>query len=234
MTICGIGEVAQTETNRFIFAMNTFIPESGRIPFVLRLAIRITEKVTGQRMLPARLLSWYPKAAIGSGALESFTAHGRNHTEKRLLRLVRLQTAFAISCPFCIDMNASEFEGHGVSRQEFEALRAGFPDGFPESLSVRETTALEYAHLISATPLNFPSAFVSRLTAEFSEREIVMLAATAAQVNYWGRLIQSLGIPPVGFTDECLISRGSDGAVEMTGKVPSNEEVRGDAGIRDV
>jgi alkylhydroperoxidase family enzyme len=170
------------------------------------MAIRIAEKVTGQRMLPARLLSWYPKAAIGSGALESFTAHGRSVTEKRLLRLVRLQTAFAISCPFCIDMNAFEFASHGVSRQEFEAMSAGFPDGFPDSLSVRERTALEYANLISATPLNFPPDFVVRLTAEFSEREIVMLAATASQVNYWGRLIQSLGIPPAGFTEECQIS----------------------------
>ncbi len=160
-------------------------------------------------MMPARLLSWYPKAAIGSGALESFTAHGRNDVEKRLLRLVRLQTAFAISCPFCIDMNAFDFEGHGVSRQEFEAMRAGFPDGFPVSLSGRETTALQYARLISATPLNFPPDFVSRLNEEFSEREIVMLAATASQVNYWGRLIQSLGIPPAGFTEECQISRGS-------------------------
>jgi alkylhydroperoxidase family enzyme len=212
--------------------MNTFIPEPGRIPFVLRMAIWIAEKVTGQRMLPARLLSWYPKAAIGSGALESFTAHGRNHMEKRLLRLVRLQTAFAISCPFCIDMNAFRFEGQGVSREEFEALSAGFPDGFPESLSVRETTGLEFANLISATPLNFPLAFVARLTTEFSEREIVMLAATASQVNYWGRLIQSLGIPPAGFTDECQLSR--DAAVKMTGKVPSKEEARGDVGISDV
>ena len=189
--------------------MNAFIPEPARAPFVLRVAIRIAEKFTGQRMLPARLLSWYPRAAIGSGALESFTAHGRNEAEKRLLRLVRLQTAFAISCPFCIDMNAFELAGHGVSRQEFEALRDGFPDGFPKSLSLRETTALEYARLISATPLNFPLEFIARLNAEFSEREIVMLAATASQVNYWGRLIQSLGIPPAGFTEECQISRGS-------------------------
>lgn len=183
--------------------MNPIIPEPQRISILLRLAIQIAQMVTGKRMLPARILSWFPRAAIGSGLLESMAAHGRNDQEKRLLRLVRLQTAFSVSCPFCIDMNAFEFEGHGVSRPEFEALRAGFPDGYPESISSRERAALEYSQLISATPLEFPPDFIAKLKAEFSEREIVMLAATASQVNYWGRLIQSLGIPPAGFSAEC-------------------------------
>ena len=37
-----------------------------------------------------------------------------------------------------------------------------------------------------------------RLRDSFSEREIVALAATSAQVNYWARLIQGLGCPPEG------------------------------------
>lgn len=36
-------------------------------------------------------------------------------------------------------------------------------------------------------------------------REIVILASTAAQVNYWARLIQALGIPPAGFSEQCDI-----------------------------
>src|SRR5687768_12226434 len=135
-------------------------------------------------MLPARLLSWFPKAAIGSACLESLTAHGRSLQEKRLLRLVRLQTAFTVSCPFCVDMNAFEYEKHGISISEFEALQNGFPEGYPPTLSSRERVALEYARLISATPLAFPSDFIDDLTSEFSEREIVMIAATASQVNY--------------------------------------------------
>jgi alkylhydroperoxidase family enzyme len=41
------------------------------------------------------------------------------------------------------------------------------------------------------------------LKQHFTEREIVILASTAAQVNYWARLIQALGIPPAGFSDHC-------------------------------
>jgi alkylhydroperoxidase family enzyme len=66
------------------------------------------------------------------------------------------------------------------------------------TLSAPERLAVEYARLASATPLSFPPEFVARLTAEFSEREIVVLASTAAQVNYWARLIQALGAPPEG------------------------------------
>jgi alkylhydroperoxidase family enzyme len=158
-------------------------------------------------MLPARLLSWFPKAAIGSACLESLTAHGRTTEERRLLRLVRLQTAFIVSCPFCVDMNAFEYEKHGISESEFEALQNGFPHGYPLTLSSRERVALEYSRLTSATPLAFPSDFIDDLRSEFSEREIVMIAATASQVNYWARLIQSLGIPPAGFTEECQLAQ---------------------------
>jgi len=39
----------------------------------------------------------------------------------------------------------------------------------------------------------------------FTEREIVILASTVAQVNYWARLIQGLGAPPEGFSDKCKL-----------------------------
>jgi alkylhydroperoxidase family enzyme len=46
--------------------------------------------------------------------------------------------------------------------------------------------------------LAFTPEFGRRLTAAFGEREIVMLATTAAQVNLWARTIQALGCPPQG------------------------------------
>ncbi|MFO7624619.1 MAG: hypothetical protein R6V73_09730 [Anaerolineales bacterium] len=43
---------------------------------------------------------------------------------------------------------------------------------------------------------------MSKLKESFSEREIVILATTAAQVNYWTRLIQALGCPPEGYSGQ--------------------------------
>lgn len=185
--------------------MTAFIHQPKRIPYYLRIGIWIAEKMTGKEMLPARLLAWQPKVAVGSGVLESLTAHGRNFEEKRLLRLVRLQAAFAVACPFCVDMNTFELEKHGVTTEEFTALQTNFQNGYPSSISNREKIALEYARLISATPLYFPPEFTEKLKTEFAEREIVLLATTVSQVNYWARLVQSFGIPPAGFSYNCLL-----------------------------
>ena len=205
--------------------MSAFIAPPKRIPPWLRLGIWVSEKITARRMLPGRLLAWYPKAALGSGVLEALVAHGGGRLDEgldaRLLKLVRLQASYAVNCPFCIDMNGYQAGARGITPQEVAAMRAlaahmqaspptsAFvlsphtgPADSPEllsSFSARERLALEYTCLVSATPLNFPPAFISLLKQHFTAREIVILASTAAQVNYWARLIQALGIPPVGY-----------------------------------
>ena len=73
------------------------------------------------------------------------------------------------------------------------------------TFSKKEKLAIEYARYISRSPLAFPDEFINELKNNFKEREIVILASTAAQVNYWARLIQALGIPPAGFSDQCRI-----------------------------
>ena len=103
--------------------MNAFIEPPRKISILLRLGIWVSEKITGRMMLPARILAWYPKVAIGSGVLESLVAH------------------------------------------------------------------------------KFLPDFIDQIKANFDEREIVILASTAAQVNYWARLIQALGIPPAGYSE---------------------------------
>lgn len=185
--------------------MPAFIAPPNRIPLPLRAGIWIAERVTGKPMLPARLLAWYPKAALGSAALEGLVAHHDGRIDKRMLKLVRLSASFAAACPFCIEMNSDAYRGAGLSDTEWLALRQqAEPDAVP-TLSPRERLAVRYARLISSTPLRFPPEFIAELAAHFTEREIVVLASTAAQVNYWARLIQALGIPPAGFSETCAV-----------------------------
>ena len=51
--------------------MQAFIAPPARIPLLLKLGIWVSERITGRIMLPARILAWYPKAAIGSGVAYS-------------------------------------------------------------------------------------------------------------------------------------------------------------------
>ena len=181
--------------------MNAFIEPPQKINFLLRLGIRISERITGRRMLPARMLAWYPRAALGSGALEALVAHHEGRLNERLLKLVRMAASFATDCPFCIDMNSYEHAKLGIDAGEVLALRGQLPVADVSSFSVQEVLAIEYARLISQTPLKFQPVFIAQLKTNFNEREIVILATTAAQVNYWARLNQALGIPPAGFLD---------------------------------
>ena len=182
-----------------------YISPPKHIPLILRLGIWISERITGETMLPARLLAWYPKVALSSAILESLVAHHDGKIDRRLLKLVRMQSSFSASCPFCIDMNSFQFDTLNITEEEIEAIRGIRDPAEVESFSKRERLALAYARSISATPLAFSEELIIALKSEFTEREMVILASTAAQVNYWARLIQALGIPPAGFSSECTV-----------------------------
>lgn len=172
---------------------------------LLRVGVAVSERVTGHRMLPARLLAWYPKAAIGAGVLEALVAH--HEPSDRLLKLVRITASITANCAFCVDMNGFEYDRVGITDEELQALGPGRENEIA-SFSDRERYAIDYARRISSSPLHFPTELTTALAESFTERELVILATTAAQVNYWARVIQALGIPPVGFTESCPLPLG--------------------------
>jgi alkylhydroperoxidase family enzyme len=186
--------------------MKAFIEPPKSIPFYLRIGIWISRKITGRDLLPGKLLAWYPKTAVSSAIMEMLVAHKYKTLNKRILKLIRLRTSFIVSCPFCIDMNSYDYDQFGITPEEFSALQGKIAIEAVNTFSLREIIAMEYAVLISRSPLSFPQDFVDKLKANFNEREIVIMAGTAAQVNYWARLLQALGVPPAGFSDRCEIT----------------------------
>jgi len=100
-------------------------------------------------------------------------------------------------------MNSFEYAEYGITTEEMEVLQGRIGSDNIHTFSEREKLAIEYAKCISKTPISFPPTLIRELTKHFSEREVVILATTSAQVNYWARLIQALGIPPAGFSDQC-------------------------------
>ena len=177
--------------------MQSFIDQPTRIRLILTLGIWASEKISGKTMLPARILAWYPKAAIGSGIMEGLVAHEDRAMTQRMLKLIRMTASHAVACPFCVDMNSYEYREVGITDEEVESLRGDVER--VTTFSEREKLAIQYTRVISQTPLKFHPDLVERVKSAFNEREFVILASTAAQVNYWARLIQALGIPPAGF-----------------------------------
>jgi alkylhydroperoxidase family enzyme len=176
---------------------DAFIAPPARIPLLFRLPLWIVRRRTGADLLPPKLLTWYPKAALSSGVVEVLIAHHDGAVTERILKMVRMAVSFTASCPFCVGLNSEGWEDL-MSPEELAAVQGAVdPESVP-TLSERERLAIEYARLISATPIVLTREFGARLRDTFTEREIVVLATTAAQVNYWARLIQGLGCPPQG------------------------------------
>ena len=177
--------------------MTAYIAPPRRIPIPLRFGLWISRRVTGDDVLAARLLTWYPRSAVGIGVLESLVARGEGRVDDRMLQFVRMAVSFAVECPFCIGFNSREWEKR-MTEAELHAVQGVTALDQVASLTPLERLAIEYARKVSETPLTFTPEFGQRLTAAFGEREIVMLATTAAQVNLWARTIQALGCPPAG------------------------------------
>ena len=174
------------------------IGEPHRVNPLVRLGIAVSERISGKRMEPARILAWYPRAALSSGVMESLVAHREPST--RVLKLVRVAAALTAACPFCVDMNSYEAAAAGVSDAELVSLQRG-TEASLATLTPRERAAVAYARAISASPVVVGDGLRAEIASLFSEREIVILATTAAQVNYWARTIQALGIEPAGFCE---------------------------------
>ena len=184
---------------------NAYIKPPEKIPFYIRIGLIITKRITKKDLLAPKLLAWYPKVAVSSAVLESFIAHGKKDLNERILKMVRIQASTSIACSFCIDMNSFEYEKSGITEQEMRGLAGKVELEQIASFSGKERLAIEYAKLISQTPVDIPAEFIEKVKAEFTEREIVILSSTAAQVNYWARMLKSLGVPPAGFSDRCEI-----------------------------
>lgn len=182
--------------------MQAFIHPPKRIPFFIRIGMWIARRQTGMDLLVPRLLAWHPPTAFSSGVLEGLVEHGHKNLDPRILQLVRMQTSLAVSCPFCIDMNSFRHDELGIEPELVEMMQTQSDPSLQNRLSEREQLALLYARQISSTPIQVAPDLAETMTRHFTEKELVILAATVAQVNYWARLIQGLGVPPAGFSDQ--------------------------------
>ncbi|MBK5246391.1 MAG: carboxymuconolactone decarboxylase family protein [Peptostreptococcaceae bacterium] len=183
-----------------------YINEPGKIPILLKFGIYIAEKKTGKKMEPARILAWYPKAALSSGILESMVAHDEEGLNKRILQLIRMQVSILVNCSFCIDMNGNEFEKQDISVEEVEVLQGTRNAEDVVTFTPQERIAIQYTKEQTNTPIDENISTIELMKHHFNERQFVIIVSTIAQVNYWARLIKGFGIPPAGFREDCSIN----------------------------
>lgn len=175
----------------------------ARPPWYLRPALWLARRITGKDPLPGRLLAWAPKAAFSVGLFEAAAPHGPKDLDTRVLAIARIVASAVAGCPFCVDMNAATWQRAQLSVEELQALLA-VDEAKWAALSPRELAAARYAKALSATPVVVGDTLRAELLAAFTAKELVVLAHTVAQVNYWSRFNQGLGVPAAGFFDESV------------------------------
>jgi AhpD family alkylhydroperoxidase len=174
-----------------------------RAPWLLRPLLWIAKRLTGKEPLPGRLLAWFPKGAVGVGVFEALAAGAPGDLDGRSLAAARIVASAVAGCPFCLDMNAATFSRAGLTVAELEALVELRREAWA-GLGERPALAARYAEALSVTPVVVTGELAAALGRVFSPREIVVLATTIAQVNFWSRFNQGLGVPSAGFFDESV------------------------------
>lgn len=176
-----------------------FASPPARMPWLMRIMLGIAEKRLGRPLV----------------------AHDEAEVPKRLLKLIRIYVSFLASCPFCIDLNAKEYRESGLSDEEILALRGMTSLEEVVSLSEAERAALDYVRCATSTPISFTAEAIGRLRSHLSERAMVVIASTCAQVNSWTRLIQSSGVQPAGFSAErSILELDEYETLHRPGRVP--------------
>jgi alkylhydroperoxidase family enzyme len=102
-----------------------------------------------------------------------------------------------VDCPFCVGFNGRDWQKH-LTEDELTIVQGRRDTADVASFDDAERLAIEYARALSATPIVVPREMGDRLNEHFTEREIVVLATTVAQVGYWARVAQGLGCPALG------------------------------------
>jgi len=114
--------------------------------------------------------------------------------ETPLLELVRLRASQINGCAYCIDMHTKDARAEGESEQRLYALNAWRETPF---FSPRERAALEWTEAVTEiSSSRAPDDVFERVSAEFSESELVNLTMAIVAINGWNRLAISFRTVP--------------------------------------
>jgi alkylhydroperoxidase family enzyme len=183
----------------------------GLVP---RLARRYTRRRFGRMVEPTAAASHHSGVLVGMGALETVARRGWNKLDPTLRWLAIQEASAHIGCSWCIDYGYYEGLHEGVDPEKVRSApnwrQSPLFDG-------RERLVLEYAARATSCPAEVTDDLAARLRLEFSDAEMVELAAWVALENFRSRFNAGLGLRSQGFAESCRVPtstrRGSEDGV---------------------
>jgi len=113
--------------------------------------------------------------------------------DRRLFALIEIRASQINGCAYCLDMHTKDARAAGETEQRIYALNAWRETPF---FTDRERAALEWTEAVTrVADAHVPDEVYERMSAQFSEAEMVALTIGVAVINAWNRLVTSFSVP---------------------------------------
>jgi AhpD family alkylhydroperoxidase len=133
---------------------------------------------------------------LGSGFVRGLLALSHEvekKIEQRLVDLILIRASQMNGCAYCIDMHTKDARLRGETEQRIYALNAWRETPF---FTDRERAALEWTEAVTVIGSNHvPDDLYRRVSAQFSEEELVALTGAVIVINSWNRLAITFRAP---------------------------------------
>jgi AhpD family alkylhydroperoxidase len=127
----------------------------------------------------------YLDSAVGK-AMFALSGESSKALDPKLRELVKIRASQINGCAYCIDMHTKDARHGGESEQRIYGLSAWRETPF---YSERERAALEWTEALTRLPdSDVSDELFARVSAQFSEPEIVALTFSVIVINSWNRL----------------------------------------------
>jgi alkylhydroperoxidase family enzyme len=172
-----------------------------------RIVYALTKRKLGRVVMPVQVTAHHPQILWGYGQMEQSLLSSRR-VDTALKDLASLRVATLVGCPFWIDIGSAVSRQNGITPEKLEALPHYQESGL---FSPTEELVLEYATLMTRTPVEVPDALFAQLRETFNEAQMVELTATIAWENYRARFDHAFGIEGEGFSEgaSCALPVGA-------------------------
>ena len=128
-------------------------------------------------------------------ALFTLSAETSAQLDPMLFELVKIRASQLNGCAYCLDMHTKDARAAGETEQRIYALSAWRETPF---FTDRERAALEWTEAVTRVgDTHVPDEVFKRVSAVFTEAELVALTFGVIVINCWNRLSVSFR-PPVG------------------------------------
>jgi AhpD family alkylhydroperoxidase len=174
--------------------------------FTKRKLAKMTGLETAGMLEPLRMYAHIPRLLNAYGKLEQAESK-LGVLSPRVRALAELKSATTVRCEYCIDLGSQIAREWGVTDEELKALSSNADYRNATCFSEVDKLVLDYATVISRTPVEVSDELFDALRAHFDTAQLVGLTHLITLGNLRARFNIALGIGSSGFSDGRVCAR---------------------------